>query len=173
MYSLTLLLAACGPDGADTSGDSYVPEGPSLVINEFLAKSEAGYADEADEFDNWLEIYSKEDAIVQYDGLYLTDDEEDPTKWALPSGDGIDAGGFALFWADGDVDQGDNHMSFKLSGAGEYLALYYVESGYDPVPLDRLEYTEQALDQSMARVPDGSDDWQADTTPSPGETNGG
>lgn len=170
MLSLVLLLAACTPkteDSASATGDGYVPTAPPLVINEFLAVSEMAYEDPdgtdtaGPEFDNWVEIYNTGDAIVQYDGLYLTDDETMPTKWPLPAGQGIDAGGFDLFWADKDPEQGDHHMTFKLAGEGEFLGLYYVEDGYDPVQVNALQYGAQVSDLSQQRVPDGSRDWQA------------
>lgn len=172
--TLLLLLAAC--DGSATKdsaagGDGYVPEKPPLVINEFLAKSEAVYADGAGEFDNWIELYNTGDEIVQFDGLYLTDDEETPTKWALPAGQGIDAGGFALVWCDNQPEQGDDHATFKLSGNGEFISIYYVEDGYDPVAVDPIEYGDQAVDVSYARVPDGSMTWQA-ADPTPNASNG-
>lgn len=170
---LTSLLLACSDDGSgDTSDDRPALQGPPVVINEFCARNDAANADEMGEFDDWIEIYNTSDTIVQFDGLYLSDDFETPTKWALPTGQGIDGFGFALVWADGTPEQGDHHTSFKLSGTGEPLAIYYVEDGYDPVRVDAIEFQAQAPDTSSARVPDGTLTWVPGSTPTPNASNG-
>jgi hypothetical protein len=170
------LLVACGGNDGNGAGDSgsNLPtiEGPKLVLNEFLAKNDTINSDEAGEFDDWVEIYNTEDSIVQFDSLYLTDDFDKPTKWALPSGEGIDAGGFALVWCDGSPEQGASHTSFKLDGKGEDLALYYVKDGYQPARLDAITFESQTADVSSARIPDGTLNWQQGT-PTPDATNGG
>lgn len=179
MFVFVVSLVACGPvDGTDSgkTGDDYVPAAPPLVVNEFLAVSEAFYADPAGtdptlpEYDNWIEIYNTGDEIVQYDGLYLTDNQDEPMKWALPAGQGVDAGGFDLFWADKQPEQGDHHVTFGLKGGGEFLGLFYVEDGYEPVQVDALEYGSQVVDVSQQRIPDGSLTWEP-ATPTPNAPN--
>lgn len=191
---LSILLLACSGTGvttddtspaadADTDTDADTDadiEAPPIVINEFLAINDTINSDNAGEFDDWVEIYNTGSTIVQFDGLYLSDDDQNPLKWALPSGQGIDGGGHKLFWADDDdgegtdtgsgVDQGEDHMSFKLSADGEALYLTY-SAGGQSVQVDAIEYGKQQPDVSAARVPDGSLDW-AYGTPTPEASNG-
>ena len=120
-------------------------------------------------------------SVVTFDGLYLSDDKENPLKWALPSGQGIDAGDYVLFWCDDDdgegldsgsaVDQGDYHTSFNLAGDGESLVLTYAVGG-DSVRVDAIDYDAQSADLSAQRIPDGSLTWDY-ATPTPEASNGG
>jgi len=168
-----------GGTGGGTDDTHSNLTAPPLVINEFLAANEAAYADNAGEYDDWIEIYNTGTSIVQFDGLYLSDDPDNVLKWALPSGQGVDGGGYALFWADDDdgvggsgaPTQGDRHLSFNLNAGGETLLLTYAEGG-DSVQVDAIEFGQQQPDISAARVPDGSLTWQYGT-PTPNATNGG
>ncbi len=170
-------LVACTGAVADETGDTPVQHGdppvaPSLVLNEFLSSNDVTLADEAGEFDDWVELYNSGDALVNFDGLYLTDDLDKPTRWPLPAGGGMQPGDYFLVWCDGDVDQGDAHASFKVDKASGVLALYIVADGFDPVRVDGINYETQQADLSAARVPDGSANWLAGQTPTPEASNG-
>ncbi|MDP2317637.1 MAG: lamin tail domain-containing protein [Pseudomonadota bacterium] len=186
---LPLLLACAGTNdiavGDDTSGDTDTNTSsltrPTVVINEFLAVNDTTVADSAGEYDDWIELYNTGTAIVQFEGLYLSDDPGVPLKWALPSGQGIDAAGFALFWCDDDdgegdsgaPSQGDRHTSFNLSSGGETLVLTYAVGG-ESVMVDAIEYGSQQPDISAARIPDGNEgaDAMQYGTPTPDASNG-
>ena len=171
-----LALVACGTPAADDSEDSKPvgdpPEAPPIVINEFLATNEVTNMDDYDEYDDWLELYNTGEELVSFPGLYLTDDLEDPTKWPLPGGEGLQPGDYFLIWCDSDPEQGEAHASFKLGKEAGVLALYIVADGYDPLRVDGINYSAQAADLSSARVPDGTDDWRPDQEPSPLASNG-
>jgi hypothetical protein len=193
MLSLLPLLVACagtndiavGDDSSatgdtDTDTTSSSLTRPSVVINEFLAQNDTTNADAADEYDDWIELYNTGSAIVQFDGLYLSDDQENPLKWALPTGQGIDAGGYALFWCDDDdglgdsgtASQGDRHTSFNLSSSGETILLTYAVGG-DSIMVDAIAFGAQQPDISAARIPDGNEDAPMQYgTPTPNATNG-
>lgn len=190
LYLLPLLAACSGGDiktddsggttGDDTGGTSNL-EAPTLVVNEFLAINTATNMDNYDEYDDWVEIYNTGTALVSFDGLYLSDDKDNPLKWALPTGQGLDAGDYALFWCDDDdgegldsgsaVDQGDHHTSFNLAGDGESIVLTYSVGG-DSVRVDAIDYEAQTADLSAQRIPDGSLTWDY-ATPTPQASNGG
>lgn len=145
-------------------------EAPLLVINEFLAVNQSTITDDGGSYSDWIELYNPTDAPVSLLGLYLTDEDDEPTQFALPADGEIAAGGYALFWADANPAQGDDHATFKLSGTGEQVGLYFVAEGSEPVAVDVVEYGAQVADVSAARIPDGSVEW-AQTTPTPGATN--
>ena len=73
-----------------------------------------------------------------------------------------------LFWADGDVEQGPNHTSFKLSRSGEDLGLYDIDG---TTLIDGLSYGPQTDDVSYGRTVDGAGQWQFLDSPSPGTAN--
>jgi hypothetical protein len=138
-----------------------------LRINEFMASNSWTVEDESGAYPDWVEIYNPNDGELSLEGLRLTDDLEEPDKHIL--GDLIiEGGGFQLLWADSDEEDGDSHLSFRLSKSGESLGLYDA----DGTLIDGLNYSAQATDYSAARIPDGSDSWAISEDPTPGTSNG-
>lgn len=158
-----LLLSACAPAAAGPE-PAY-----DVVINEFQADNVGTLADEAGDFDDWVELFNPGEQPADLTDHYLTDDLQNPTRWPFPEGTTIEAGGYLIVWADGSAD-GPLHASFGLSAGGEAIALFGPLDSGGP-RIDAGEYAAQAADQSMARWPDGSSDWQADPSPTPGASN--
>jgi hypothetical protein len=155
-----------------STAENYVVE---LVVNEFLASNDACCPDEFGDFDDWIEIYNAGDTPVDLGGMYITDDLMDYSVWQIP-GDNPDSttlapGGFLLFWADKEPDQGVLHLDLKLSGGGEQVGLF-ASDAFNNIPIDTLTYSEQNADISLARIPDGGATWELATTPTPGTSNG-
>ncbi len=130
------------------------PEGPNIVastgeaeslkINEWMASANNG--------SDWFEIYNPNPQPVDISGLYLTDDLNDRTKFALAplSFIGVGEFGYVRFFADGLSDPG--HVSFRLSAAGEALGIFPVTGA----PIDTVVFGPQDTDLSEGRFPDGS-----------------
>jgi len=144
-----------------------------LYINEFMADNGSTIEDPDGpvEFDDWIEIYNAGDSSVNMGGMYLTDDLENPTKWQVPYGVTIPAGGYLLFWADEQQQQGNTHTNFKLASSGEAIGLYDTDANGN-VAIDTLTFDEQTIDVSFGRFLDGTDNWQVLTQATPGQTNG-
>lgn len=172
MYALALSLLACSSASDGDSGENAVDvELPALVINEFLAMNTAVEPpDGAGEYDDWIELWNAGDEDVSFDGLHISDDEAQPDRWPLPADVSLEPGAFFLLWADGQPEQGSDHVSFKLSGAGEAIVLSLLTPD-GATQVDAVTFESQAPDTSMARHPDGNLDWRAGT-PTPGATNG-
>ncbi len=66
--------------------DEPVRTGPGLVINEIMAANTRTIEDpcEPGEFPDWIELYNASDSAIVLNGLYLTDDVNEPTKWQIP-----------------------------------------------------------------------------------------
>ncbi len=140
-----------------------------LRINEILAGNAQTNSDESGEFDDWLEIYNSSDEYLFLSGMYLTDNPANLTKWMFPFGGvAIEAGGYALVWCDEDQEQPGLHSSFKLSRAGEFLAL--VATDGESI-VDALNFGVQNTDISFGRIPDGSETWSFFDEPTPGSAN--
>ena len=93
------------------------------VISEFMASNETMLADEDGDFPDWIEIFNPDDDPVDLGGFYLTDDSGVLTRWVFPP-KVLDPGEWLVVFASGkDRDVGELHTDFKLSAAGEYLAL--------------------------------------------------
>lgn len=139
-----------------------------LKINEFLASNSSSNADEAGEFDDWIEIYNPTEETLNLSNLFLTDNPDNLTKWHFPEGSStIAPGDFLLIWSDEDGSQGPLHANFKLSASGEFLAL--VDSNGISI-IDSLTFGPQSTDISWGRSPDGSTNWR-ELSPTPGSSN--
>lgn len=148
---------------------NYNPEVPNLVINELMASNSAAYADDYEEYDDWLEIYNAGDVDIDLGGLYLSDELGVPNKWALPNIT-LEPDKYIVIWADEDESQGEYHSNFKLSRAGETLGIYANETdGF--APIDVVTYSEQMTDISYGRIPNGTGSFTILDFISPGRNN--
>jgi hypothetical protein len=96
-----------------------------LVISEFMADDESTLADEAGEHSGWIEIHNPTAATVSLAGHYLTDEADEPTKWAFPAMD-LASDGYRVVFASGKNRAHPAtplHTNFRLNNGGEYLAL--------------------------------------------------
>lgn len=96
-----------------------------VLLNEFMAISDATLMDEDGEYSDWIEIYNSGTSDVDLAGWYLTDNSNDLTRWAFPATN-LAAGAYLIVFAS-EKDRAEEseylHTDFKLGGAGEYLAL--------------------------------------------------
>ncbi len=156
----------CGVDpSADELGCDSYPGCPITVeqdvtITEFMAINGAGIRDGDRQLSDWIEIGNLGDDEVDLTGWYLTDDADEPRKWAFHDGGDVTLapGEHLVVFASGQetadyVDRAGNlHTNFGLGGDGEYLALVApdgrtIVSEYRGVP-------DQVLDVSYGIVQD-------------------
>lgn len=174
-----ILLAACGDDdGAASTTIDAAPvidatpvidaaATPALFINEVMASNKTSCADALGGYDDWVELYNAGATDLDLTGYYVTDDAAAPTKAQLPAGVVVPAHGYALLWADGEV-QGPDHLSFKLAAEGEAFAIY----APDGTAIDSLTFGAATTDVSFARLPDGTGDFVSCAHPTCGAANG-
>jgi hypothetical protein len=159
-------LVDCEDEGCMDFDFCQVPPVAELRINEFMASNSITIEDSTGAFPDWVEIYNPTSEAISMVGLTITDDLTLPSQHVL--GDlTIEPMGFLLLFADGDTEQGVNHVGFSLSKSGESLGLY----AEDGTAIDELDYGQQASDFSAARVPDGSNTWEIVEMATPGTTN--
>jgi hypothetical protein len=131
-----------------------------LSVNELMAKNDAAFADEAGEFDDWLEIYNHNDFPVDLGGCYLVPGDPDERPWMIPlyhaDSTRLGPGGFLLFWADRDPEQGILHTGFNLPASGGTIGIGQV-IGKELQLIDELSYGSLAADKAFGRFPDGGD----------------
>ncbi len=145
-----------------------------LFINEFQADNKSTFKDEYDEYDDWIEIYNASDNSIDISGLYITDDFSNITKHQIPitnSGENIIAPkDHFILWADGNEEQGINHLDFKLKASGEKIALVS-NFDNDTTIVDSISFGQQEVDFSYARINDGDDTWHIVHSPTPENRN--
>ncbi|WP_277483547.1 lamin tail domain-containing protein [Catalinimonas alkaloidigena] len=170
-------LSSLKPASAPDNTDGYLLNTdplPQLLINEFMASNTSCCPDTdsgAEEFDDWIEIYNAGTTPVNIGGMYLSDNKEDPFGDQISSDDAdattIPAGGYLVLWADGSSSQGPLHLNFSLSADGEDVGLFYI----DGRTMDTYTFEAQNENISWGRTSDGSTNWGALDTPTPGQSN--
>ncbi|MFC2084309.1 lamin tail domain-containing protein [Bacteroidota bacterium] len=157
-----------------------------IFINEFLASNVSINADivDFDDYSDWIELYNAENFDVDLGSYFITDNFNNPTRWQFPEEVNIPAKGYLLLWADGyDEIPGKDytrdyfpydpfttkyyHLNFKLSRAGEEIALYAPDTSL----VDSLSFGLQLRDVSWGRQPDGSPNWYYFGEPTPDTSN--
>ena len=144
-----------------------------VFINEWMAGNTRTIADPADgDFDDWIELYNAGSEAVDLSQYTITDVLTNSTKYTIPNGKVIPAGGYLIVWADEEQSQNavglDVHAGFKLSGTGEQIGLF----APDGTLVDSLGFAEQTDDVSQGRISDGAEPpYVSFTVPTPRSAN--
>jgi hypothetical protein len=101
-----------------------------VLINEVMAKNESFLADANGNYYDWIELKNNTDHVINLKGYSLSKGSDLQTKfvfldYVLP------ANGFAVFFADAEVDVNGtrNYVPFSISASGETLYLCDVDCG--------------------------------------------
>ena len=103
-----------------------LPIAAQVTITEFMASNTKTLLDEDGDSSDWIEIENTSGSTVNLFNWSLTDSSGNPTMWQFPSTN-IAPGGFMVIFASGKdrrISGQELHTNFKLSAAGEYLALF-------------------------------------------------
>jgi hypothetical protein len=143
-----------------------------LVINELLARNQAGIVDEAGQHEDWLEVRNLEPVTVDLGGMFLANDLDRPREWRFPAPTPLAPGERLLVWCDNDLSQGPLHAAFKLDAAGGLAAIFdSVDLGNTAV--DVVRHGPSAPDVSFGYLPEIADAPEYLATPTPGASNDG
>ena len=160
----------CGLTEEPDFYENYDPDAdPSkLVFNEIMIGNIDQYIDYSFNYGAWAEVYNPTELSISLDGLYITDDENEPRKFQLPAGTGVvKAGEFKVIYFDHNAADGTfgdtayKQVRFKLDNGGGSLYLY----DDDGNQLASAEYPECIPRCSWARTQDGGEDWGWTGTP--------
>ncbi|HHG84823.1 MAG TPA: hypothetical protein ENJ82_08730, partial [Bacteroidetes bacterium] len=107
----------------------------TLVINEVMASNRQTAFDQDGAYDDWIELFNNADFAITTGGLFLSDNQADLKKWALPD---VPVGSreFLIIWADNEAGQSGLHTNFQLDKAGDAL---YLSDAHGRL-LDSLEF---------------------------------
>ncbi len=133
-----------------------LPNGDSVLINEFLPDPYVLFTEE------WIELYNPLDVRVNISGYILDDIIGGGTApYVIPFGTTIPARGFIVFY--------QSITGISLNNAGD--TVNYIRPDGVTV-LDSFTYSTSTDDISYGRETDGSLIWTTFSTPTPGTTNG-
>ncbi len=155
----------------DFDFDVVKPAPAGLVINELMSSNDTTYADENNEFDDWIELYNGGTTDIDIAGMYITDDSAEPMKYRIPTCDNnttIAAGGYMVIWADNEEEQGALHTNFSLSASGEFVGLYTADG---TTVADSVSFGAIDQDKSFGRRTDGANDWVVFEATTPNASN--
>ena len=130
-----------------------------LRVNEWMANPASG--------DDWFEIYNMGASPVALSGLFLTDDATKRTQHAIAPLSFIGTGeqAYTVFTADGNTNNGPEHVIFSLKAGGESIGIYNNRGAQ----IDLINFGAQALGVSQGRLPDGTANFVSFTaSPTPG-----
>jgi len=130
--------------GAPNVVQALAPAG-SLCINEWMAAPESG--------DDWFELYNRAALPVALSGLHLTDDLNAPTLTQLADLSFVGPADYVKLLADENLENGADHVGFKLRAGGETIGLYATNG---TTALDTVVFGPQQTGISEGRLPDGS-----------------
>jgi hypothetical protein len=164
--------SATDPDEGADEPYSYALDAPSVpvFVNEIMADNDATIADEAGDFEDYIELYNAGPTAVDLSGMFLSDTLTSPQKWQIPAGTTIAAGGHLLFWADSEPEEGPLHADFGLSAGGESVGLFQTVANGNGL-IDGFDFPSPGTDVAFGRTPDGGATLGILPSPSPGGAN--
>ncbi len=134
-----------------------LPDLPLLWINEVMPHNGSVRADNAGEFDPWIELFNAGTTAVDLAGCHLSQDPQNSRQWTFPGGWTMAPGQRLLVWADAQPQQtggADLHAAFRLNRFEGTVVLAWDHLGRTLV-LDALTYADVAADQAFGSYPEG------------------
>lgn len=132
-------------------------------INEWLTHARFAAAHD------FIELFNPDPLPVDLGGFLLSDTAGSPGRFTVPPLTFVAGRGRCVFIADGDPQQGPQHLSFRLSSEVGILVLTSPEQA----TVDVVTYGPQRTDISQGRSPDGASTITAFPIPTPGGGNPG
>ena len=168
----------CGLTEEKDFYEDYDPDADlsKILINEIQVGNIDQYIDYSWNYGAWAEFYNPTAENIQLDGLYVSDDKNDPTKFQLPTGTGVvKSGDFKVIYFDhnsADGTFGDTawrQVRFKLQNDGGTLYLFDTDGKL----LTSADYPGLIPRCSWARKRDGGKEWGWTGEPTLGTSNNG
>ncbi|MNJ83085.1 CotH protein [compost metagenome] len=143
-----------------------------VVINEYSCSNMNGPMDAFGEREDWIELYNTGAAAVDLTGYYLSDNDNNPQKWQIPSGS-IPANGYKMVYCSGRglVSGNELHPNFNLAQTSNE---WFILTSPGGVTVDFIEFTQMTKqNHSIGRQTNGATTWKLFLTPTPGASNTG
>lgn len=144
-----------------------------LVINEYSCSNMNGPTDAYGEREDWAELYNGGASVYDLGGFFLSDNENNLTKWEIPAGANVPAGGFTMIYFSGrGVLNGTQiHPSFGLTQTKNEVIFLTSPTGNIVDSITMVKMTQK--NHSYGRTTNGASTWSLFTTPTPNAANSG
>ena len=144
-----------------------VPTAETLVINEIQSANIDMFVDPSFNYGAWVELYNPTDKTVSLNGLYISDDAADLTKYNLGNRGTLPAKGYRVLWFDHYSHWALSQINFKLDFDGGTIII----SNRDGEIITSQDFPMAVPRTSYARTTDGGDTWERTAEPTPGKSN--
>lgn len=141
-----------------------------LRINEILQYNDSNLQDDYGKHNPWIEIFNSSYSTLSLEGLFLTNDINNLTKYPIPKLDPrlvIPPRNYLIFWADSNTNHGVFHLNFHFHNSS-FLAL--VDANGKTI-IDSLSIRNQQPDVTWGRINDGEPEWAYLDKSTPNSTN--
>lgn len=136
-------------------------------INEILMSNGSSVIDSYGDRSSYIELYNSGNKTVDLGNYYLSDDENDPTKWTIGNVK-IEPGQYLLIFASGKQSiDGEIHTPFRIGNTDKIITL--TDIGNNRIDIVKLPENRFA-DVSIGRLPDSSE-LRLFILPTPGTAN--
>lgn len=140
-----------------------------VVVNEYSCANLGQYVDNYEKYEDWVELYNLGDQAVSLSGWHLSDDDDEPNKWAFPVSASIPGKGYLAVWCSGRnlsvSATGHFHTNFRLTQTKNKPEKIVLTDAAGTV-LQKITVEKTQARQSRGRIPDGSATWRIFTAPS-------
>lgn len=143
-----------------------------IVINE-ISGNNSIYVNEYGKKNDWVELYNTTNNPIDVEGMFLSDDLQNPTKYQITKGNTnavtiIPPHKYFVIWCD-KLNTTDNgiHATFKIDGDGGVVTL----TSKDKTWTDTLHYCVHDGNETVGRYPDGNNKLFVFNIPTIGKTN--
>ena len=129
------------------------------IINEILASNLNYISDNYGDYDDLIEIYNPTNSEINLSGYYISDSYDNLTKWIFPLNNSqfiLPPDGYIKLWADGEIDEGPDHLSFSLNKNGESVILTSPDGS---TIIDHKDFDYQMTNVSYGRDSQNNDNW--------------
>lgn len=157
------------PTPGAKNGNVNTVQQSDVRINEYMISNTFTLYDCEGDFGDWVELYNTSDKDIDLSGMYLTDEEGTPNKYAFPEGTTLWAKDYLLVFCDGKDKTDANgmlHTNFSLSAKDGAISLY---SGKKSL-LARVVIKDLQANVSCG-WDDGDNEYRFYTRPTPGRAN--
>ena len=139
-----------------------------VLINEYSCANLDQFLDNFGADEDWIELYNAGTTSVNIGGYHLSDNENKPTKWAIPAGTIILPKDHRIFWASGRdlANLSGMHTNFRLTQTKKNPETILFTDPNGSV-LDAVKIKKTKLRQSRGRITDGAPEWAILTQPTP------
>jgi len=163
---LATSFSACRGKGAKepgTSGCDPKAQRGDLRINEVVSKNEGVWIDHTGQTEDLIELINRSEKEIELRDFTLRDAD----KEVEIQGGTLAPGERIVLFADGQPEEGPDHIDFKLSSSGDQLSILSCETVIDSLDIPTL-----GPNESYARFPDGDGDFARCRYASPSRANG-